>query len=528
MSTNREDSELERLLGPGSERRKTRKEVCTVIFAAVIIVATVIGIITIWTSLSNDDSYEKRSVILMISDGFGPASETFARDYIRYVKKLQHNYNYLTPLDEILVGSSRTRSSSSPVTDSAAGATAFACATKTYNAAIGVNPKEIPCGTVLESAKHLGFVTGLVVTSRITHATPASFSAHVVHRDMEADIAAQQIGDHPLGRQVDLMFGGGRCFFLPNSTEGSCRIDERDLVKESKERGFKYFSTRKEFDDLEPRKDKFPLLGLFTPDHMSYEIDRDPTEEPSLKEMAEKALKFLDSATADSDKGFFLMIEGSRIDMAAHSNDAATHAHEILAYHETIDLVKKYVEKHPGTIVISVSDHETGGLSVARQIFDDPEYLWYPDPVSRVKSSSFFLSQKLLKYWAKDREAYVRNIIRDGLGIEDVDVHDVNWLTQNRTQLDYEYFLANITNYRAQLGWATHGHSAVDVNLYAYGHGIDALRGNHENTDIGDFITKYLNLDLDFITKKLNSNNGTFHKVFDSTHFHNDEHHHHH
>lgn len=82
-----------------------------------------------------DDSYEKRNVILMISDGFGPASETFARDYIQYVKKL--NYNYLTPLDEILVGSSRTRSSNSLVTDSAAGATAFACSVKTYNGAIG-------------------------------------------------------------------------------------------------------------------------------------------------------------------------------------------------------------------------------------------------------------------------------------------------------------------------------------------------------------------------------------------------------
>ncbi|CAB4432886.1 unnamed protein product [Rhizophagus irregularis] len=525
MSTHGDPAETERLLGLGQERRKTRKEVCTVIFAAVIIVAAVIVIVSLWTSLSYDDSYEKRNVILMISDGFGPASETFARDYIQYVKKL--NYNYLTPLDKILVGSSRTRSSDSLVTDSAAGATAFACTIKTYNRAIGVNPEKVPCGTVLESAKHLGLATGLVVTSRITHATPATFSAHVVDRDMEADIAAQQIGDYPLGRQVDLMFGGGRCFFLPNSTEGSCRIDERDLVKESKERGFKYFSTRKEFDDLEPRKDKFPLLGLFTLDHMSYEIDRDPTKEPSLKEMSEKALKFLESATADSDKGFFLMIEGSRIDMAAHSNDAATHAHDIMAYHETIDLVKKYIDKHPGTVMISVSDHETGGLSLARQVSDLPQYLWYPEPVSRVKNSSFILSQELLNYWENDREAYIKNIIRSGLGIGDIDDYDVNWLNQNRTQLDYEYFLANITNFRAQLGWATHGHSSVDVNLYAYGQGSDALRGSHENTDIGDFIVKYLNLDLDFITYKLNSDNGTFHQAFESTHFHNDEHHHH-
>jgi alkaline phosphatase len=103
----------------------------------------------------------------------------------------------------------------------------------------------------LEAAKHLGYVTALVVTSTVTDATPAAFSAHVVDRDLESEIAAQQIGDYPLGRQVDLLFGGGRCFFLPNDTEGSCRTDERDLTKESKKKGFKYFSTRKEFDDLQ-------------------------------------------------------------------------------------------------------------------------------------------------------------------------------------------------------------------------------------------------------------------------------------
>ena len=122
-----------------------------------------------------------------------------------------------------------------------------------------VNPEKVPCGNVLESAKYLGLATGLVVTSSITDATPASFSAHVINRTMEADIAVQQIGDNPLGRQVDLIIGGGRCFFIPNHTVGSCRIDERDLVIESKKRGFKFFSTRKEFDDLDPEKDEYVL-----------------------------------------------------------------------------------------------------------------------------------------------------------------------------------------------------------------------------------------------------------------------------
>ncbi|CAI2170883.1 6205_t:CDS:10 [Funneliformis geosporum] len=478
-------AEAERLLGDGQERRKVKRDICAICFMAALIVGAVIGLAAVWASLENVET-PKRSVILMISDGFGPTSETFARTYNQHVNKLK--YNYVSPLDEILVGSSRTRSSSSLVTDSAAGATAFACAVKSYNAAIGVTSKKIPCGTVLESAKYLGLATGLVVTSRITHATPASFSAHVIHRDMEADIATQQIGDNPLGNQVDLMFGGGRCYFLPNRTEGSCRIDQRDL-------------------------------------HMSYEIDRDPTQEPSLKEMSEKALKFLDSATAKNDKGFFLMIEGSRIDMAAHSNDPATHVHDILAYHETVELIKNYVDEHPDTVMISVSDHETGGLSLARQVsLEYPEYLWFPEMLTRVKNSSFILSQELVQYWNEDREEFIKNsIINYGLGIDDVLDYEINYLQKNHSQVEYEFYLANMTSIRAQLGWTTHGHTAVDVNLYAYGKDIEFLRGNHENIEIGDFIVEYLNLDLDTISSKLK--NSTFHQPTDSTHYHADKHH---
>jgi alkaline phosphatase len=125
------------------------------------------------------------------------------------------------PIDDILVldghiiGTSRTRSSSSLVTDSAAGATAFSCGFKSYNGAISVLPDHSPCGTVLEAASLAGYKTGLVVTTRITDATPACFASHVNMRQYEDRIAEQEIGEHPLGRVVDLIFGGGRCHFLP-------------------------------------------------------------------------------------------------------------------------------------------------------------------------------------------------------------------------------------------------------------------------------------------------------------------------
>jgi len=508
------DEESETLLDLKIQTRRKKRSRVFIILLSTLVAATVFILAKSWAKVST--AGPKKNVILMISDGFGPASQTFARSYYQYVNNLP--YNYTTPLDEILVGSSRTRSSNSLVTDSAAGATAFACALKSYNAAIAVDPSKAACGTVLEAAKHLGYTTGLVVTSRITHATPACFSSHVVHRDLEHIIARHQIGDYVLGRQVDVLLGGGRCFFLPQNVAGSCRPDDVDVLEMADNSGFSYIQSRKEFDKLKP-KQKLPLLGLFTLDHMSYEIDRDSKLEPSLAEMTTKTLQILTHATKKSDKGFFLMIEGSRIDMAAHSNDPAAHVHDILAYHETIKVVKNYVKSHPGTIMISVSDHETGGLSLARQNTEAyPQYRWIPEVIKRVKTSAYILSTELLAYEGNDKERFIREkILFGGLGIENPTEEEINWLMGSNVQLAIEFYLGTMVSKRAEIGWATHGHSGLDVNLYAYGAGTESLRGNVENTNIGDFISQYLDLNLKKITNQLNQNNASFHMVDEET-----------
>ncbi|KAJ1651299.1 vacuolar alkaline phosphatase, partial [Coemansia sp. RSA 25] len=143
-----------------------------------LVIVSVVGMVWLYSDgISWMQRSKKRNVILMISDGFGPASETMARNYVQQINDLPVGFQ--SSLDEILVGSSRTRSKDSLVTDSAAGATAFSCLIKTYNGAIAVADDKMPCGTVLEAAKlQRGMLTGLVATSRITHATPASFSAH--------------------------------------------------------------------------------------------------------------------------------------------------------------------------------------------------------------------------------------------------------------------------------------------------------------------------------------------------------------
>ena len=158
---------------------------------------------------------------MMVTDGMGPASLSAARSFRQFRDKLA--INDILTLDKYLIGSSRTRSSSSLVTDSAAGATAFSCALKSYNGAIGVTPDKTPCGTVLEALKLQGYYTGLVVTTRITDATPAAFSSHVDYRFQEDLIAQHQLGEYPFGRAVDLILGGGRCHFYQLLKVAGCR-----------------------------------------------------------------------------------------------------------------------------------------------------------------------------------------------------------------------------------------------------------------------------------------------------------------
>ncbi|KAL1963687.1 hypothetical protein VTN77DRAFT_7891 [Rasamsonia byssochlamydoides] len=458
----------------------------------------------------------KRNVIFMVSDGMGPTSLSLTRSFRQLELGLPPGDTLV--LDQHHIGTSRTRSTSSLVTDSAAGATAFSCGLKSYNGAISVLSDHSPCGTVLEAAAQAGYKTGLVVTTRITDATPACFAAHANLRQYEDLIAEQEIGEHPLGRVVDLILGGGRCHFLPNTTEGSCRADDRDLIKQAEANGFHYIHTRKEFDGLSMGRDaKLPLLGLFAERDIPYEIDRRHLDEeyPSLEEMTRTALTALSKATENSDKGFFIMIEGSRIDHAGHGNDPAAQVHEVLAYDKAFAAVLKFLEEDstPG-VLISTSDHETGGLATARQLHKAyPDYKWLPGVLAKASHSSEYLHAKLKEYLngkgqTDDRatqRAYIRkHFLEKGLGIDDATDEEVDSLIETDPVWPASYIFADMISRRAQVGWSTHGHSAVDVNIYASST-KDAwpLVGNHENTDIGAFLAEYLDVDVKNVTKQL-------------------------
>ncbi|KAK3170171.1 hypothetical protein OEA41_009557 [Lepraria neglecta] len=458
----------------------------------------------------------KRNMIFMVSDGMGPTSLSLTRSFRQTESGLP--IDDVLVLDQHLIGSSRTRSSSSLITDSAAGATAFSCGMKSYNGAISVLPDHSPCGTVLEAAKKAGYMTGLVVTTRITDATPACFAAHVNLREEEDRIAEQMVGEYPLGRVVDLMLGGGRCHFLPNTTERSCRADDTDVIKMARGKGFSYVSDRTGFDGLNLGSGvKLPLLGLFASTDIPYEVDRGQVNDvfPSLDEMARTALKALSEATKDNDKGFFLMIEGSRIDHAGHGNDPVAQVHEVLAYDKAFASVLDFLDKDEvDGVLVGTSDHETGGLATARQLHKNyPIYRWYPEVLLNATHSAENLAAQLAHHIRFHTQlsksavsTYIRAILLEqGLGVYDATDAEVDAIMDTSDgALPAVYVFADIISRRAQVGWSTHGHSAVDVNIYASkAKHARPLIGNHENTEIGDFIREYLDVDLEGVTDEL-------------------------
>ena len=408
-----------------------------------------------------------RNLILMIADGFGPASATMARRVA----------GRPLALDAILSGSVSTWSTSSEVSDSAADATAFACGIKTYDGAIAVDTLRAPCRTILEAAEERGMATGLVATSRLTHATPASFASHVPSRRMEEEIAAQLIN-----AEVEVLIGGGLGFFRPDGNDGQ-REDGRDLLVEAGASELAIVTDREGFRELSV----VPALALLADSHMAYELDRDEAAEPSIAEMTQKALDLLSGSEDGRDNGFFLMVEGSRIDHAAHDNDPAGHLHDILAYDAAIAVALDFARKDGNTLVISTADHETGGMALGR----DGIYEWDPEYLNTVRASFDAMGARVLA------GEPVLDVVREGAAVDDLTQEETSSLEFALSTMDQNLFgvtLRDIVSTRAGIGWTTDGHTAVDVGLYSFGPSSEWFQGHMENDEVGRRLFEALGL----------------------------------
>lgn len=365
------------------------------------------------------------------------------------------------------VGISKTYSENSLVTDSAAAGTALATGFKTNNAWLSITPDGRKVKTLLEAAKELGKSTGLITTVTITHATPAAFGAHTTSRD-ELPVADQ----YAELKTADIYMGGGLAYFIPKSDSRSKRKDDRNLIEEFKKAGYEFVSTPEELENAEAPNGK--LLGLFDYDYLPYYMDREflNSKVPSLADMTRKALEIL----SRNENGFFIMIEGGKIDWANHGHDPANAAWETYEFNEAIKVALEFLYSNPKTLIVITADHETGGIGLSTG-----KYEITPDVLIKQKVSTNILAE--LVKGKNDEE--IKKIFAEYVGIVDLKPEEIEKI-KKASALE----IANVISARAQIGWTTTSHSGGSVPVYAFGEGAEVFAGVYDNTDIAKKIAE--------------------------------------
>jgi len=440
-------------------------------------------------SASSRPNQKVRNVVFMIPDGMGP-------NYINLTKaamELMGLDKEVLALDGIEFGAVHTRSLDFDITDSAAAATAYATGERTFNGNLSVVKGSV-LPTVLEGAEAAGMWTGLVTTARITHATPAGFSAHIHDRDLENEIAEQQ-----LQQGIEVLMGGGRRHMVPRDRDGSVRTDYKDLEKLAEGMGYNLLHTAADVEAA-----KIPALGLFSDSHMAFEMDRvnRNLSQPSLAVMARRALQLLSA----SPSGFFLMVEGGRIDHAGHMNDPVAAVHEVLAYDEAVKEVIKFAEWDGSTLVVSVADHETGGLFQGDQA-EEPDYEALLKVTSSAEAIAEDIHEAVLAAGEAEsaQQAAVRQVLKE-VGVQESGLRDkdLSMLMEKADQVGLEYLegglplaVGDAVSHILDVNWTGAHHTGVDVGLYAFGHEGLGWKTAMDNSDLGKAVISALGVDPD-------------------------------
>jgi alkaline phosphatase len=461
-----------------------------------------------------------RYVFYFIGDGLGP-SQRQAAEY--YYKMETGDKNAKLTMNSFPVAALvTTHSNNTLITDSAAGGTALASGIKTINGMIGKLPDGTNVPTLTEAAIKQGYATGIVTTTRLTHATPAAFTAHNVSRNNANAIAVDQLNSN-----VDFFAGGGyRYFVAKNNPEGlkSKRKDDRNLVKEFKGKGYTTFigdDARDAFRNYDPQKgDK--VMAALAYSHIPYEVARRNSELTknkilSLAEMTEKAVTMLDK----QEKPFFIMVEGGRIDHACHAHDATSAILDTIAFDEAIRVAYEFYKKHPEeTLIVTAADHETGGIGLGISMdkygyflklkelgnvtvsAEDNLNKKYNKMVKKIadvsKRHNTFIAYAEAKWGLTDRTAAEDKELRGSMVTQD---NNQALSPEEKTLYGYAYTptmvaVTNIISQRARISWTSFVHTGTVIPASAIGFKSELFAGFIDNTDIPKTFAKIMNANL--------------------------------
>jgi alkaline phosphatase len=426
----------------------------------------------------------------MIPDGTSIGVYSAAR-WFKFYNKMGDGLH----IDPYFTGTVTTFSSNAPIGDSAPTGSAYATGVlqQTGNVATHpeVSPNDLvpvdasrtyqPAASILEASKiEKKKAVGLVVTCEFPHATPAGFSAHHYKRSNYKALAPQIAYQN-----LDVMFGGGNGI-LTDDIKNHFSNNGTTLIQNDKEALLNYSGNGK-------------VWALFGDRALPYNIDRNPDQVPSLAEMTGKALQIL----SKSENGFFMMVEGSQVDWAAHANDAATMINEFLAFDEAVATAIAFAEKDGNTAVVILPDHGNSGFTIGTRNcpgYDKLSIDQLFETVSKYKLSANGLESILVNTKPDKMKAVFKQYT-------DVDITDEELETllasKNYKEADYmkvgtsdnlAHNIVNILNSRTCFGFTTGGHTGEEVLLAAYHPQGDALRGHVKNTDVNEYLQKVTGL----------------------------------
>lgn len=428
-------------------------------------------------------------VFLFIGDGMAPPQRAIAEEYARLTG---HPELLINKLD--VHGFTTTNSNNSAITDSAAAGTALACGVKTNNGVLGLNAEMKPVDSVAKVAHDAGRKVGIITDVPITHATPAAFYAHTRSRNNGYDIG------------LDLVKSGFDFFAGGNVAKADG--DKGNIYELAKQNGYIHVNGKDAFMQLNYKPDN----KFFITYRQENAIDKS-AQVIALKDLTAKAIEILDNPN-----GFFIMVEGGRIDWACHANDAPTAVHEMFSFDDAVRVAYEFARKHPqDTLIVVTGDHETGGLTAGLAGTGYTPNIKILTGQKRSVGAFVSAVNKGLKSKSNPLTLdAVKDMITKDFGLKfSGAANDPTVLTQAeiaRLEKAYQRALAlaqgekrnkderslygsynpvaitasHILSAKAGFRWDTFGHSAMPVQTSALGPGKEQFKGKTDNVDIGN------------------------------------------
>lgn len=413
-------------------------------------------------------------IFYFIGDGMGPShvlgTELFINEINGEIGRSQKLCFTQFPHTAFIT----TYSASNGVTDSAASGTALATGSKANNGNIGMDSKGNEVYSVAWSAKQSGLAVGVATTVCINHATPGAFYAHNKSRNNYHEIAQWM-----LTAGYDFYAGG----------DAKCSASQREkLYADAEKQGYTIARGYADYNSKADDAERMMLFQKEVAEEIPYTIDRDE-EDLTLAEITEAGIDFLYGRKKE---GFFMMVEGGKIDYASHSDDAATMFAEVLDFNKAIEVAYEFYKEHKDeTLIVVTADHETGGIVLGYK----GNYTLSLKELANQKMSVNMLAQTLAAEgtatWGE-----IENIVRENTGVGIRGEHDMSQKVKvtdelaNRIAAEAIYDLDR----KAAISWASGNHSGTFVPLFAIGCGAGEFNGVMDNTDIPKTIERIAKL----------------------------------